>query len=351
MFTNVLTLTALAISLMTNQPQVQQQESWVIQSLEKGQAKIIAHRGGALEAFENSLSAFQQVSQIKVWGVQMAVRSTQDNQLITFNDSTIERVLQPNEEQNSQWSVSQFNYADLPAYKDSIQNELGEWYHQTNTEQEKPPRFEDVLQVFQQTTQVLIIEDKLENWGEKFKMFKKVQEAGLWNRVIFQSDVSQEEIENAFGMPTLVVQKDQEIEQSYQNYLNGSWQQDRQAHPIQGDVFKAPWAFQTIQEAQQAFQQAVIFPQSQTQETDVTVQQLWQWLEQKEAEVQVMNSSLKQSGKPVIYWTANQEQDFQKAIELGVNAFITDRPAEAKVYMMSQQWAAEKVQSAQWQRR
>lgn len=348
MFTNVLTLTTLALTLFQNQPQLQQQESWVIQSLEQGQAKIIAHRGGALEAWENSLTAFKQSAQIKVWGVQFAVRATLDKQLITFNDEQVDRVLQVQPEQQ-QWTVSQFNYEDLPAFKETIQNELGEQFSQPNPDQEKPPRFEDVLEVFKNTTQVLIIEDKLEDWGLKFKMFKAVKQAGLWNRVMWSSDVSRQEIETAFELPTLHIQLDQEIQQSYQRFLDGSWQQDPQQNQIEGDVFKTTYAFETLKDAPQQFQDAHIFPVTLQQQQPVSVQQFYQYLEQKEAEVQIMNSSLKQSGKPVLYWTANQEQDLQKAIELGASAIISDRPAVAQVYMMSQQWASEKIQAAQWQ--
>lgn len=351
MFTNVLTVTALALTLFSNQPQIQQQESWVLQSLQQGQAKIVAHRGGALEAWENSLTAFKQSAQIKVWGVQFAVRQTKDNQIIAFNDKHAHRVLQVSEEQQ-QWEISQFNYEELPAFRESIMNELGEEFKQPNPEQEKPPKFEEVLEVFKHTTQVLMIEDKLEDWGMKVQMFKAVKEAGMWNRVIWQSDFSREQIENAFELPTLYVQKDQETHQSYQNFFSGEWQRQPEENPIEGDVFKTTFAFETLKEAPQQFQQAVIFPaqlQQHEESEDVSIQQFYQYLDQKEAEVQIMNASLKQSGKPVFYWTVNQEADFQKAIELGASAMITDKPAEAQIYMMSQQWAAQKIQSAQWQ--
>ena len=351
---NAVALTTLALAAIHFQPQVKPQENWVLESLQNGQAKIIAHRGGALEGREGSRSALEQARDINVWGVQIAVQSSKDGVLTIFNDQQVGRVLQVQQEEQQQWSISDFNFEEIPAFRETIKNELGEEYSQPNPEQERPISLEQALQIFKHSKTVLIIEDKFQGstkqqWTQQMKMFQEVKESGLWNRVVFQTEFSSQQLEEIFSQQTLTVKKDQETQYAFQQFMDGSWYENQEQNQIQGDVFKAPYAFKTLEEAPDQFQNAVIYQSGFLQQEDVNVSQLLEWEREHETEIQLMNASLKQAGKPTFYWTANQEQDFQKAIEIGASAIITDRPAQAQVYMMSQQWVTQRIQPAQWQ--
>lgn len=356
LFQNVATVTALLTALVSFQPSPQQQQSqqnWVLESLKQGQTKIVAREGGSLEAFPGSRTAYEQARQAGVWGVTIPVQATQD-ELVVFSDETIERVLEAPQPEQQQWSVSQFSYESLPAFKEEIQTPYGEPLNQPNPQKEKPIRFEEALEIFQNSKTVLIIEDRFqgepqERWIQQMRMIKMVKQAGVYARTIFKTEYTSQQLEEVFNQQTLTIPQDQEIEQAFQRFMDGSWYQNRQQNPIQGDVFATPWAFETLQQAPQEFQQSPIFPQSLTQNEEVSMSQFLQWEQEQETEVQLMINSLKQAGQPVLLWTANQEQDWKKAVELGASAYVTDRPAEARVFMMAQQWAAERIQHAQWQ--
>lgn len=52
---------------------------------------LIAHRGGALEAFENSFSAFHQALRVGASSIEVDLRATRDGQIVIMHDATLDR--------------------------------------------------------------------------------------------------------------------------------------------------------------------------------------------------------------------------------------------------------------------
>lgn len=55
---------------------------------------VIAHRGGAGEAFENSMEAFQYALSIQCDSIEVDLRATKDGQIIVMHDETLNRTAQ-----------------------------------------------------------------------------------------------------------------------------------------------------------------------------------------------------------------------------------------------------------------
>ncbi len=66
------------------------------------QCKIVSHRGehDNKEVFENTIAAFNLVSDAGVWGIEFDVRWTKDLQPVVFHDRDLQRVFQSNMEIN-----------------------------------------------------------------------------------------------------------------------------------------------------------------------------------------------------------------------------------------------------------
>ena len=326
MFNNVLAFTA-AVLTFANQPinAPQKREIIATEKLFRDGLSIIAHRGGALEGRENSLSAIQQAAQIGVHGVMIDVRITKDNKFVLCQDANLQRLTGQNQ------LVADTDYADIGPYLNTIQSEFGESFTQDNSQdQEKPPKIEEVLQEMDKNALLLFVNAHFASDTQYMSLLTKIKNYGLINRTVLVRDTNHAYIRNQFGESLVLMESVNKTYKAYQAFLDGSM---RTAETISTDIFNSPYAFKTIKEAPLSVRQSPIQIEEEQQET---LENFVDEIKEFEERVQIMNQKLQEKRVPVVYWLANHQEDFDKAIELNANAIITDRPAHVWVHMAEQ---------------
>lgn len=332
MFNNVLSL-SVAVLLYVNQPlkaPVNNQNIARNILLQPG-LSIIAHRGGALEGRENSLSAIKQAIDLGADAVQIDVRITKDKELVLSADSNLQRLTGQNEK------VEELDYEEIGPYVNEIINQYGGVYHKENElEKERPPKLEDVLELMDENAALLIIEEKLSSSSYVYKLLQLVKDKGLLNRVLLKTQQNKEQLKQVFGQSINVV-VDEKAPQLIQNFLDGSMKEKEQ---LKVDVLESVYGFETVEEAPA---EGIVDLLKFSEEEYVPVQEFASKLKEQESLVQIMNMKLKEQGIPVIYKVANKEADFEKAVEIGASAVVTDKVAELVLYMKEKERVQQKI--------
>ncbi len=100
--------------------------------IENNNGIIIAHRGGAGLAPENTISAIKNALGMKIPGIEIDVKMTKDSVVIVFHDKTINRTT------NGSGKVTEMTFSELREYS------AGLWYDR-EFEQEKIPSLDEIL--------------------------------------------------------------------------------------------------------------------------------------------------------------------------------------------------------------
>lgn len=124
-------LLLLAVSLTLTQTEI-----WA-------QTKIIAHRGASGLAPENTLAAFQQALDIGVDMIELDVHLSQDDSLIVMHDNTVNRC------SNGEGEIQNLRYAYIAGL------DAGSWFN-TQYQNERIPTLSQVLQLVNGKARVLI---------------------------------------------------------------------------------------------------------------------------------------------------------------------------------------------------
>lgn len=139
--------------------------------------KIFAHRGYSAKYPENTLSAFQAVANIPIYGVEFDVHLTKDGEMVIIHDERIDRT------SNGTGFVKDMTLQTLRQY------DFGSWFDKT-FEGEKIPTLSEVLEIFENTNHVLNIEIKSDIFpyeGLLEKVLELVKKKGFEKRVIISS--------------------------------------------------------------------------------------------------------------------------------------------------------------------
>lgn len=79
---------------------------------------MISHRGGSLDAPENTMQSFQFCVKNGIDVIESDVRITKDKEIIVCHDETFERICEGNFQPGQR--VRDTNFADLPKFKDQM---------------------------------------------------------------------------------------------------------------------------------------------------------------------------------------------------------------------------------------
>ena len=290
---------------------------------------IVAHRGGAMEGWDNSFSAIKHAHEVGVHGIHVDIRRTNDGVYVLHHEDSLWRTT------GQERHISESTYEEIGHYQDHIDNGFGETYHHENTEKEKPPKFEEVLHFFTDTDEVIFISDHTDHWKHTFEILTMIKNHGLMNRVVFHTTQNWDQIRSKFGHSISSWSGHENMEWTYEHFFNG----DFFDHPekFHWDVFHTTWNFHTIQQSPW-FEHENDFVFSEDHEFKDFVH----GLEERKTSVQLMNHTFRQHGIPVTYWAANHEKDWHWAMEIGAHAIFTDKPAEA--WLFKHNWT-----SSNWQ--
>jgi len=105
----------------------------------------ISHRGGSIEAPENTMDAFRNADSAGTDMIELDLHLTKDGEVVVFHDSSVLRMTGVPER------IAKLNYDELPPFLESIQVPFADFPGQSvQTVKFSPyvPKFEEVLQTF-----------------------------------------------------------------------------------------------------------------------------------------------------------------------------------------------------------
>lgn len=358
----VLSLVALLAVYMNEPTQFQPKpKTFLREQILSMKAGVIAYRGGALEAPENSLEAIQQALQLQVQGVHFDIRKTADQQehiFVLAAEDNLQRVT------GQEVHVKDTLYADLPPLQETIVSEFGEEFvqvqqNQQKTQEENPtevriPTFEQVAQLFVDNDALLVVQDHTLNEKDSYFFLKQVESFGLLSRLVYQTEKTRwTRLQARFEQPIFFMESSAELQPRFEEFVTGQFQQQQSAPET--DLHNTTFAFKTVQKSPEHVQNEVLstWTSRQAQQSplqwpeNLTFSQFAEYMEEYKPYVQLMNFNYQNKARvPVSYFPVNYVEDYELARELACNLVFTERPAELMTERYTQRWEAQ-----QWTQR
>ena len=272
---------------------------------------LIAHRGGAAEGYENTLSAFRRAVRAGADMLELDVHLTRDGRVVVAHDQHLLRLTGLSQ------NIREVRYEELPSLKERVSIDFcpGETFCDNSVmeEERKICLLEQVLQEFP-TTQVNID--------------IKVPHPGLVEAV-----------------NKILVEKNAEGRCVWGNFSARTTEACYQANPNIGLLFSAPQVlklyllfysglipFLDLKETHLEIPMPSVFlnPEYRAAHGNVGVAKLSPWLIRLLDQVlmsPLLFRHLSQRGITVYLWTLNSEEQFARAFQLGVHGVMTDRPS------------------------
>ncbi len=242
--------------------------------------EMIAHRGGALEAPENTLIAFDQAIKISPHFIlEMDIHLTKDDHLVVIHDDTVDRTT------NGQGTVANMTLKQL--------QKLDAGWHYQNDEDKyiyrsqgiRIPSLRQVLERYPRQKMIIELKSlstkaaqKLIDVIEEFKAFEYIAIASYSHQAI---DYMRSRRDWIFLVTPTEIYKSLILLNMFLEPID----------PMNADIYSIP-------------EVSMFIP--------VLSKRLLKEMHRRE--------------KPVFVWTINERKDMQRLIELGVDGIITDRP-------------------------
>ena len=274
-------------------------------------ARLIAHRGGAAEGYENTLSAFRRAVRAGADMLELDVQLTRDGRVVVAHDQNLLRLTGVSK------NIRELQYQELPTLKERVSIDFcpGETFCDNTVmeEERKICLLDQVLQEFP-TTQVNID--------------IKVPDPGLMEAV-----------------KRIIEEQKAEGRCVWGNFSSQTTEACYQANPNIGLLFSAPRVlklyllfysgllpFVDLKETHLEIPMPSVFLNDEYRAAhgNVGIAKLSPWLLRLLDQVvmsPLLFSHLSQRGITVYLWTLNNEEEFDRAFQLGVHGVMTDRPA------------------------
>ena len=272
---------------------------------------LIAHRGGAGEGYENTLTAFRRAVSAGADMLELDVHLTRDGRVVVAHDQHLLRLTGLSQ------NIREVEYGELPTLKERVNIDFcpGETFCDNSVmeEERKICQLGQGLQEFP-TTQVNID--------------LKVPDPGLVEAV-----------------NKILVEKNAEGRCVWGNFSSQTTEACYQANPDIGLLFSAPRVlklyllfysgllpFVDLKETHLEIPMPSVFLNDEYRAAhgNVGIAKLSPWLLRLLDQVvmsPLLFSHLSQRGITVYLWTLNNEEEFDRAFQLGVHGVMTDRPA------------------------
>ena len=278
--------------------------------------KVFAHRGGALEGFENSLSAIKKAHKIGVDGIEIDVRKTANGVYVAIHDETLTRITGQSD------SVHAIEYDNIDPYLDVIHNDYGGVFECNNVDGEKPPTLEDIFAFVAETDLFVSIDMMLDDPADSINVLLMAKEFHILHKIIFNTSADHQTLRDSVGRDVNFINSSSHLPDVYQDFITGDFAE----HPhYEFDIFNTVYDFKTIKES--PYYDQVVIPGSPANPS-FTLGDVLSLLQRHEKEVGLVNRVMKMKRVPVMYYLANYDEDYKKALYLGANGIMTDRPAD-----------------------
>jgi len=234
--------------------------------------KVIAHRGGAKLAPENTLAAFKKAMALGVDMIEIDVILSKDGEVIVIHDNTIDRTT------NGKGVVKEMNLAEIKNY------DAGSWFDNKYA-REKVPTLDEVFETINgQCTLLIEIKDGDEVFpGLEKKVVEAVHKYKANDWVVIQS----------FNENTVLRVKQMDASLTTYYLLGGNFK----------DFY------------------------SEIDKLDKTTDKKYDGIAVSKSQINADNTTaIKKTGYKLFVWTVNDPEAMKVFIEYGVDGIITDSP-------------------------
>jgi len=276
--------------------------------------KIVPHRGGLFENYENSLKAFAHCKSIGAFGVELDVHRTKDGHIIVCHDHHLLRIT------GQKSLTTDLNYSEVGPYLDEISPVYTDTtFKKVNAEKEKPPLFEDVLKFLKDTNIFINVDVKTNLEEDIADTCKLIAKFGFKDRAIIgcNNEAKCRKVVNSLGMDLPIFFNVREVFKM----LFGIIFLTLPFLSFKADHLGITGVFESMKRDANHGASAVV-------RFGVKFTALFNPV------MPLVNWHMKRRGIPISYWTLNTEKDFKAAIDLGANCIMTDRPTLLKEYLI-----------------
>lgn len=277
-----------------------------------GPMRVCAHRGGALENYENSRSAFAHCLALGLNYAELDVWPTRDRQWLIAHDESLARLTGQREK------IGELNEADVGAFLEQTDYAYGGPFRPAApaapAAREGCIALPELLRLVGDRAVFLSVDVKTNQLRDVLEVARLVEEAGFADRTLIGSifGVSVRDIKDA--QPTVGAYfPAREVWRLLALFATGLLP----FCALRADVLQMPFAFETLAADFRSRGHGWMF---QTFRLGAPLFRLLNW-------------HLHRRGIPVAYFIANSAKDFELCRWLGADAVMTDRPEFALEYL------------------
>ena len=280
----------------------------------KNKIAVFSHRGGALEAPENSMTAFRHSIDIGITGIETDIMKTRDNVYVTSHDSRLMRLT------GQQDKFSEIDYEDIGPFLSVMNVHMGNYELKDKEKEEKPGKLLDLFKAVKNTNIVLSLDVKTGEIEDIRNVLRLCKENHIHDRVIignmFKFNVK--ELKKEFGNEINFFFPGRQVFYVFIYFMTGLLP----FIPLKHDFFMITHAFHDIMNNPffdgRWFLKCVFG----------FIRCIWPF-------IALLNWHLKRRGIVVFYWTVNSIKDVETSLKLGAQGVITDKPEFIKEYLES----------------
>ena len=273
--------------------------------LEAKEPLLMSHRGGMLEQYDNSLSAFKHSIKLNLPSIETDVRKTKDGKFVVIHDQNLERVTGQNK------FINETNFNEIGTYKEVVSTDYGLQYKGSSGQSEKVCLLTDLFNLIKNTDIVVSIDVKTGSTSDIDEIADLAKEHSVFDNIILGS--SREYLASS-------------LYKKHGNDLNTFFSIYSSITlfilfaigllpfiPLKSNFFFTPYLFSDVKNAR-----------------DLKVSLLYRlvldFIYMLRPVLRFMFWHLQQRNISVIIFVVNNKEDYEIAKEFGVNVIITDRP-------------------------
>ena len=271
---------------------------------------IFPHRGGALEAPENSINAYNRAIRLGLKVLDMDLRITKDGVYILHHDQSLINTT------GQDIDVKDINYDDIRPFKPIINYGDGTFYRLKPDERnDKPALLSETLDLIKDKDVLLNIENKTSTNDTIFEILNKAQRKDVLEKMIIGQFplFNSKDIENRYGSTVNTFFPVDPAKKCIYAYLLGVLP----FMPLYFDFYETYFPLQlNFSSYSYYFDLKALL-----------IDLLW-------LNIKLMNWHLKRRGIKIVYFIVDDEMSLDSSIFLGAQAILTNRPERVKEWLI-----------------